>query len=297
MKASYTNGNGFFGVNNGGKHSVDVTYIAKAQATGRVTVESLHNVTSIEQTSTGRWRVHVDRTDVQGRVLEQKLITTDTLILAAGCVNTTKMLMRARYRGAIRNLPDRVGKDWGTNGDRIVVWTDLAEDFGRTQGGPVVFGSKEWDDPAMANTVIQASIPPLPVSPHSTITVGFGVSPVRAAWTYNPLLDDIVLNWPREGDHVLHQRIWERMTAIAGPRGLLVDTHTPLPMTWHPLGGACMETVCDLYGRVHGHPGLYVLDGALMPGTTGACNPSMTIAAIAEHAMDEIVAREVGVTI
>lgn len=297
MRPSYTNGNCFLGVNNGGKHSVDVTYIAQAEATGRVTVAPLHNVTGIERTRAGRWSVGVDHTDVHGRVLEQKIITTDTLILAAGCVNTTKMLLRARYRGAIPNLPDDVGLGWGTNGDRIVAWTNLVDDFGTKQGGPVVFGSKEWDDPTMANTVIQASVPPLPASARTTIMVGFGVSPARGSWSYSPLQDDIRLSWPREADRVLHRRVWQRMTEIAGAGSRLVDTHTPVPMTWHPLGGACMESVCDLHGRVHDNPGLYVLDGALMPGTTGACNPSMTIAAIAEHAMDDIVARDVGVTI
>jgi cholesterol oxidase len=293
MRPCYTNGDGFMGVNNGGKHSVDVTYIAQAEATGRATVQPLHNVTRIGRTSNGRWRVEVDHTDVHGTVLEHKVLTTPTLILAAGCVNTTKMLLRARYEDAIPNLPDAVGTGWGSNGDRIVAWTSLDDDFGAVQGGPVVFGTKEWDDPKRANTVIQASLPPLGVSTRTTIVVGFGVSPARGQWTYNPLIDDTILAWEREADAVLHRRIWERMTAIAGPHGVLVDTHTPAPMTWHPLGGACMESVCDLEGRVHDNPGLYVLDGALMPGTTAACNPSMTIAAVAERALDHLIAEDV----
>ncbi|WP_405139679.1 GMC oxidoreductase [Nocardia sp. NBC_01388] len=60
------------------------------------------------------------------------------------------------------------------------------------------------------------------------------------------------------------------------------------------LGGANMGSVCDLDGRVHGQRGLYVLDGALMPGNTAACNPSMTIAAVAERALDHLVAQDVG---
>ena len=55
-----------------------------------------------------------------------------------------------------------------------------------------------------------------------------------------------------------------------------------------------MGSVCDLEGRVLGQRGLYVLDGALLPGTSAACNPSMTIAAVAERAMKRIVASDVG---
>jgi cholesterol oxidase len=294
MRPSYTNGDCALGVNNGGKHSIDVTYIAHAEATGRVTVEPLHNVTGVARTRTGQWRVEVNRTDVHGEVLEQKLITTGTLILAAGSVNTTKILLRARNHGLIPNLPDEVGSGWGSNGDRIVAWTSSVDDFGPVQGGPVVFGSKEWDDPRIANTVIQASLPPLGVNPRSTLIVGFGVSPARGRWSYDALRDDTTLHWEREADAGLHRRIWERMTAIVGPGSTLEDSHTPAPLTAHPLGGACMEVVCDLDGRVHDNPGLYVLDGALMPGTTAACNPSMTIAAIAERALDNIVRRDVG---
>ncbi|MGW7516858.1 hypothetical protein ACWGJ2_14815 [Streptomyces sp. NPDC054796] len=48
---------------------------------------------------------------------------------------------------------------------------------------------------------------------------------------------------------------------------------------------------------MRGQRGLYVLDGALIPGTTGACDPSMTIAAVAERAMDTLVAQDVGTVI
>ncbi len=60
-KAFYTNGDGAMGVNNGGKHSVDVTYIAAAEATGRCQVQTLHEVTDLERARDGRWTVHVQR--------------------------------------------------------------------------------------------------------------------------------------------------------------------------------------------------------------------------------------------
>lgn len=59
-------------------------------------------------------------------------------------------------------------------------------------------------------------------------------------------------------------------------------------ITVHPLGGAPIgrhvnDGVCDEYGEVRGHPGLYVVDGAAMPGPVGA-NPSLTIAAMSDRA-------------
>ena len=63
-------------------------------------------------------------------------------------------------------------------------------------------------------------------------------------------------------------------------------------ITVHPLGGAPMgrderEGVVDDRGRVFGHPGLYIADGSVMPGTVGP-NPSLTIAALSDLFADGI---------
>ncbi|MGK2237893.1 MAG: cholesterol oxidase [Rhodococcus sp. (in: high G+C Gram-positive bacteria)] len=294
MKPSYTNGDGALGVNNGGKHSVDVTYIAAAEATGLVNVETLHQVTDVERAADGRWRVYVDRTDISGKILENKILTTDALVMAAGSMNTTKLLVRAAATGRIRDLPDELGAGWGTNADRIYIWSDLAENFGATQGGPVVYGSRNWDDPHNAFTVIQASFPPVAFDAHSTVMVGFGVSGDRGRFVYDSARGEAVLRWPKDGDSAIQQgHIGPAAHRIAAG-GLLTDTNAILPSTWHPLGGACMNSVCDLDGRVLGQRGLYVLDGALLPGNSAACNPSMTIAAVAERALENIVKDDVG---
>ncbi|KZL31257.1 cholesterol oxidase [Rhodococcus qingshengii] len=294
MKPSYTNGDGALGVNNGGKHSVDVTYIAAAEATGLVNVETLHQVTDVERAADGRWRVYVDRTDISGKILENKILTTDALVMAAGSMNTTKLLVRAAATGRIRDLPDELGAGWGTNADRIYIWSDLAENFGATQGGPVVYGSRNWDDPHNAFTVIQASFPPVAFDAHSTVMVGFGVSGDRGRFVYDSARGEAVLRWPKDGDSAIQQgHIGPAAQRIAAG-GLLTDTNAILPSTWHPLGGACMNSVCDLDGRVLGQRGLYVLDGALLPGNSAACNPSMTIAAVAERALENIVKDDVG---
>jgi cholesterol oxidase len=63
-------------------------------------------------------------------------------------------------------------------------------------------------------------------------------------------------------------------------------------ITIHPLGGCPMSDdpqsgVVDGWGQVYGHPGLYVADGAAMPGPVGA-NPSFTIAAFADRVAERI---------
>jgi cholesterol oxidase len=71
-----------------------------------------------------------------------------------------------------------------------------------------------------------------------------------------------------------------------------------VPITAHILGGARMadspeQGVVDSACRVFGHPGLWVVDGAAIPANLGA-NPSLTIAAVAEHAMSLIPAKHSG---
>lgn len=292
---SITNGDCVFGVNNAGKYSVDKTYLAAARATGRVTVQPLHKVTGIALAPDGRWRVEVDRLDMRGRRAETKILHAAALVLAAGSVNTTRLLVRAKALGHIPDLPDGVGEQWGTNGDRIYVWTSLADSFGGAQGGPVIYCSKDWDVTHQANTLIQASIPPLRgIDIHTTMMVGFGVSQSRGRFTYDERADDAKLSFPRNGDAEIWSQIHRRAKRIVGRTGFLVDTNRFNNTTWHPLGGAAVGSVCDLEGRVQGHKGLYVLDGALIPGTTAACNPSLTIAAVVERALDRIL-RDVAV--
>jgi cholesterol oxidase len=69
--------------------------------------------------------------------------------------------------------------------------------------------------------------------------------------------------------------------------------HANAGITAHPLGGVCMGTACDMYGRVKGYQGLYVVDGAFIPGSAAACNPALTIAAFAERCMDNIIAEDI----
>ena len=89
-------------------------------------------------------------------------------------------------------------------------------------------------------------------------------------------------------------QVAQRLARHLGGRavGALATTLLGLPMTAHILGGCPMaptpeQGVVDLEGRVHGHPGLYVVDGSIVPANPGV-NPSLTITAMAEYVMSRI---------
>lgn len=69
-----------------------------------------------------------------------------------------------------------------------------------------------------------------------------------------------------------------------------------ISITAHILGGVPFglndqEGVISLDCQVHNYPGLYVVDGSIMPANPGI-NPSLTITALAEYAMSQVPARE-----
>ena len=76
------------------------------------------------------------------------------------------------------------------------------------------------------------------------------------------------------------------------PAGSLNESLLKIPITAHILGGVPMgkddqEGVIGIDCQVHNYPGLYVVDGSVVPANPGI-NPSLTITALAEYAMSKI---------
>jgi cholesterol oxidase len=85
-----------------------------------------------------------------------------------------------------------------------------------------------------------------------------------------------------------------RMNAF--PSSSINEVVANIPTTAHILGGAPMAStaadgVIDSRNRVFGYDRLYVVDGSMIPGNLGV-NPSLTITAMAEHAMSHIPPRQ-----
>lgn len=80
------------------------------------------------------------------------------------------------------------------------------------------------------------------------------------------------------------------------PFSLLTETFLNVPTTAHILGGCCMGQsadtgVIDADQRVYGYDGLYVMDGSAISANPGV-NPSLTILAMSERALDRMAARD-----
>ena len=93
-----------------------------------------------------------------------------------------------------------------------------------------------------------------------------------------------------QGSHELAREFAARTDGVA--MGILSENLLDLPTTAHILGGAPMgkdasEGVVDENFEVHNYPGLYIVDGSIMPANPGV-NPSLTITALAEYAMSKI---------
>ena len=110
----------------------------------------------------------------------------------------------------------------------------------------------------------------------------------RAKIEYNADTDSCDLLWPKNGNdetiaatRVINTKIADASLGVSGVPGLIDDVQATF--TAHPLGGVVLGKATDGYGRVHGYDGLYVMDGAMVNGTTGAVNPALTISALAER--------------
>ncbi len=91
------------------------------------------------------------------------------------------------------------------------------------------------------------------------------------------------------GNHVT-RALAKRINGI--PQAAFTDSLFNFPTTAHLMGGVPFgrddrDGVIDLNCEVHNYPGLYVIDGSIMPANPGV-NPSLTITALAEYAMSKV---------
>lgn len=293
-------GQSFYGLNSGAKRSLDRSYLALAEATGHVEVLPLRQAVAIGRGAGGRYVVTVTRLRDDGSADgPPRRIACKHLFLAAGSAVggpvESDMRVQRRQRARLaradeqRRRPDRDNPvtrgalpftNAGTGGPAgHFILEDLNNPFGPTSLVELVL-------PPHINAALGASGAPPSFANYAIL----GIPPAIGSFTYDAATDAVTLNWPPPTDPRLAGFLGaaQRTLSVLDQRnGSITLGINPL-VSAHPLGGAVLGKACDLAGRVKSHPGLYVVDGALIEGSTGLANPSFTIAALGERCLDHI---------
>lgn len=281
-----------FGNANAAKFDLTRNYLPQAEATGRATIHHWHSVERIGRTADGRYTVSVHVVDPTGASVRRETVTCDRLVLGAGSVGSSELLVRAKAEGTLPGLNDEIGRGWGSNGDGGLVQF-IAPSRGLTQASPSA--STILDTVNGLPTRMESWYPlGTQLNIGALCSLGMVMDSTRGHFRYDSVKDDVVLSWP--GQKAVEEALRQMQKQIADANG--VGTGVPIAgvkdvnadFTAHPLGGACLGEATDSFGRVHGYEGLYVMDGSAIPGSTGTANPSLTITALAERNIAQVIA-------
>ena len=294
VRRSATIGLSNHGNSNGAKYDLNQNYLRQAEATGLAKVYAGQNVQSIGWDG-NRYVVEVISRSVTGEQLDRSTLTCDRLFLAAGSLGTSELLVKARAQGSLSNLNEHVGRGWGTNGDAIVV-RSFSPMAGLTQGTPSASRIHDVHQ-GLPVTFENWYAPGVPINVGIIGSLGMAFDLTnRGEFVWNPATDKAELQWDKYGNADAHAAMSVVNEEIAAASNTVpgawpfVDSVNGMNWTAHPLGGAVLGQATDNHGRIEGHPSLYIMDGAGIPGSTGSVNPVLTISALAERNIERIIA-------
>ena len=290
-----TNADLLYGVNNGAKHSVDRNYIPAALGTGKLTIQTTSKVEQIVSLSDGRYEIQINRINEKGKTIKTHTIRSKYVFVCAGVVGTNSLLLRSQNEGGLPDL-EHIGERVGTNGNIMSVRT-VNEDVGAHQCTFPVSGYFQPDNPY---GVFLAEQPPLPFGfeTRSLLVLGVTVNEYRGTFKYDEgnKAESASLDWDvnglEQGTEAVKYFTEKLLNSNGG--GKVRTSYFPKDgysnnFTYHPLGGVVRGRASDEYGRLKGYKNIYCVDGAMVPGSTCGANPALTIAAIAERCLDNIV--------
>ena len=351
-----------FGCNYGSKNTLDYNYLPQALKLN-AEIRPLSEVRSFQPLAEGgylvKYVVHTpDREGINSDTSELPLqtISADRLILAAGAVGSTYLLMK--NRPAFPNISATLGSRFGGNGDQFAFAVKCHETVGGKRVprkvdaafGPVITSAIRIADKLdggtgrglyiedmgysdTVNWIIQMLSAPgrtkrylhfiarfikgllggnvssdlngaisdmLTASEITYATlfmIAMGRAPQDGVMRLNGKFLD--LDWNLDSSREFYARMQEYLKTIAetlqadfikNPEDFLHRSAVAHPLGGCPMGGNDKEGVVDSRGEVFNYPGLFVADGAVMPGPVGP-NPALTIAAIADRIAALIIER------
>jgi len=197
-------------------------------------------------------------------------------------MNTTKLLLKSQQAGELRGANDRIGQNWGTNGDELLAQAHPGPIPG-PQGGPACIAAI---DRTNGNHPVSFMHSPVPFA--IQLQLAMSVPDSLGRLSYDGQSDALGIHWPQDGgtpSGMARAASFQRLIKQSGGGRAPFINGT----IWHPLGGAVMNDACDRLGRLYGYENLFVIDGAMLPGSAAAVNPALTVAANAERIMEALV--------
>ncbi len=331
-----------FGCQYGAKNSMDLTYLARAEALGA-------------EVRTGALASHVVPGDA-GYTVAYRDVRTGALahvggtrvVLSAGTLGTNDILLRSRDTfSTLPRVSSALGRGFSGNGDFLGSIQNSVGEIDPAHGPDVTSVIKYFDEQpgfTMAAPTFNAGVmrvlasfgqPRLPslgilapvLWPHldEAIVRAFGRGllshpsrlPARHAGDYRRMTNlfaigrdnangrvchrkgSLDVRWDYAAENrVLVEKMERAMREVAQAYG---GTYAALS-TWslfrriitvHPLGGCNLsespgDGVVSPHGEVHGYPGVFVMDGSVIPTSIGF-HPVMTISALAERCAEAVV--------
>ncbi len=301
MSDTEISSSGILGSRDGRKRTVDDTFLRCAIEKG-LQISDLCEVTGIfSDGSQGENRYRIQYFNGQRKL---QTIYSRHVVLAAGTINTLKLLFASREASnGLHGMP-MLGKTFSANGDYAAYWrhpensSDLSIGL-PTRGRVLLRDPTQWTSDQPWPLIVEGGLPyskQLPRFPfirnaakRGTILAGMGDDGMIGSVNYRN--GQLQLRYDPDQAQVYEQI----RRAFAVINSLTDSTIVDLPKltTMHPLGGARLadsnqQGVINHRGEIFEHPGLYVADGAALPKALGV-PPSTTIAAWGSQVASSII--------
>ncbi len=343
------------GCNVGAKNTVALTYLPDAVRFGAELFTHATVKTIQRNNHSNHWTVHITPTPSKDAdqpiekldTSKQVQVTADIVVLAAGTLGSTEILLRSAQAGL--PLSQALGERFSANGDIIAFGYGATPEINavgighppKIEGfevGTAVSGQLEIDDEENIDNELRiqdgvlpsALAPILPVmfvpngrllgalkslingvykGPFKHLQTFFAVSHDTAKGSFTLNNDRLCLSWPGAKDEPVYARLDAMLEKVVSNVGgsyvknpLAGSVMGHQPATAHPLGGCAMADTssngvvnhkCQVFDPHQNespkavYPGLYVIDGAIIPRSLGV-NPLLTITALAERALIHI---------
>jgi choline dehydrogenase-like flavoprotein len=309
------------------KSSIDVTYVPKAEATGRVQIRPQCMVREVTIGPDGQARTVV-YFDAEG---QEHAIAGRVIVLAANAVETARLLLLSRsgrFPNGLANSSGLVGKYFmehlavvasGVVSERVNPWEGIPaggiiQDFYATDSkrgfarGWTIEVNHDMHWPVSIARLVpgwgsahKARVQDLFGHLVSVATVGEQLPDRRNEVTLDPTVKDCfglpvprIQNGPYENDRAMIQAMHIRLKdlLVATGAGEIWDPEYRPGGSAHYLGTCRMgrdpdTSVVDPWCRAHDVPNLFIADGSVFV-TGAAVNPALTIMALATRTAEGI---------